>query len=232
MAATPEGGPSAPASAAETVAARYPRLRYMGSKYALLPQLERVLGDLAGVTVADPFSGSGVVSYLARTMGREVWASDYLAFPCVLTRATAANDGVRLSEEDLNELLGPNRDGRSHISRTYSGILFTPEDLAVLDSAWSVLAAWEGVRRDLAIASLILAAARKQPRGVFTVTAPRYPAYDDGRRHLRMTLREHITEAARDWNRAVLDGGPRARVRRVPVEEAPRGADVVYLDPP
>ena len=241
MAATPEGGPRAPASeggprapasAAETVAARYPRLRYMGSKYALLPQLERVLGDLAGVTVADPFSGSGVVSYLAHTMGREVWASDYLAFPCVLTRATAANDGVRLSEEDLNELLGPNRDGRSHISRTYSGIFFTPEDLAVLDSAWSVLAAWEGVRRDLAIASLILAAARKQPRGVFTVTAPRYPAYDDGRRHLRMTLREHITEAARDWNRAVLDGGPRARVRRVPVEEAPRGADVVYLDPP
>ena len=94
----------------------------------------------------------------------------------------------------------------------------------MLDSAWSVLAAWEGVRRDLAIASLILAAARKQPRGVFTVTVPRYPAYDDGRRHLRMTLREHITEAARDWNRAVLDGGPRARVRRVLVEEAPRGA--------
>ena len=51
MAATPEAGPRAPASAAETVAARYPRLRYMGSKYALLPQLERVLGDLAGVTV-------------------------------------------------------------------------------------------------------------------------------------------------------------------------------------
>ena len=102
-------------------------------------------------------------------MGREVWTSDYLAFPCVLTRATAANDGVRLSEEDLDEFLGPNRDGRSYISRTYSEILFTPEDLAVLDLAWSVLAAWEGACRDLAIASFILAAARKQPRGVFTV---------------------------------------------------------------
>ncbi|BDA64257.1 DNA adenine methylase [Actinomyces capricornis] len=220
------------ASAAASVASRYPRLRYMGSKYSLLPDVERVLLDLGGATVADPFSGSGVVSYLAHAMGREVWSSDYLAFPCALTRATVANRGVRLGEEDLAELLGPSRDERSFIHDTYAGILFTAEDLRALDSAWSVLASWQGPRRDLAIASLILAAARKQPRGVFTVTSSRYSVYDDGRRHLRMSMREHIREAAADWNRAVCDDGAPARVRRAPVDEAPRGADVVYLDPP
>lgn len=217
---------------AASVAGSYPRLRYMGSKYSLLPDLERVLTDLGGITVADPFSGSGVVSYLAHAMGREVWSSDYLAFPCVLTRAAVANRGVRLGEEDLAELLGPSRDDRSFIHETYGGILFTAEDLRALDSAWSVLASWRGPRRDLAIASLILAAARKQPRGVFTVTSSRYSIYDDGRRHLRMSMREHIREAAADWNRAVCDDGAPARVRRAPVDEAPRGADVVYLDPP
>lgn len=217
---------------AASVAGSYPRLRYMGSKYSLLPDLERVLTDLGGITVADPFSGSGVVSYLAHAMGREVWSSDYLAFPCVLTRATVANRGARLGEEDLAELLGPSRDDRSFIHDTYAGILFTAEDLRTLDSAWSVLASWRGPRRDLAIASLILAAARKQPRGVFTVTSSRYSIYDDGRRHLRMSMREHIREAAADWNRAVCDDGTPARVRRAPVDEAPRGADVVYLDPP
>lgn len=165
-------------------------------------------------------------------MGREVWSSDYLEFPCVLTRALVANYGVRLSDEDLDELLGPARDDRSFISRTYSGIIFIPDDLAVLDSAWSVLSGWEGVRRDLAIASLVLASARKQPRGVFTVTASRYSTYDDGRRQLRMPIRDHIREAARDWNLAVTSIGAPARVCRASVDEAPRGADVVYLDPP
>jgi DNA adenine methylase/adenine-specific DNA-methyltransferase len=42
-----------------------------------------------------------------------------------------------------------------------------------------------GARRALAIGALCLAAAWKQPRGVFTVTTPRY---DDGRRQLRMRL--------------------------------------------
>ena len=232
MSAMPAVQADATTSVAGAVSIRYPRLRYMGSKYALLPYLENALNELGGSVVADPFCGSGVVSYLAHAMGKEVWSSDYLAFPCVLTRAVVANHDVRLSDDDVNELLGPNVDGRSFISDTYSGIIFNPDDLATLDSAWSVLSTWEGARRDIAIASLILAAARKQPRGVFTVTASRYAIYDDGRRQLRMSMRDHIREAVRDWNRAVVRDGARARVLQMSVHEAPQGADVVYLDPP
>ncbi|CCW15060.1 type IIs modification methyltransferase [Rhodococcus aetherivorans] len=45
-------------------AQQFPRLRYMGSKYRLLPHLERTFADIGGSTAVDAFSGSGVVSYL------------------------------------------------------------------------------------------------------------------------------------------------------------------------
>ena len=42
----------------------FPRLRYMGSRYRLVPYLAQVFTELGGATVLDAFSGSGVVSYL------------------------------------------------------------------------------------------------------------------------------------------------------------------------
>ena len=42
----------------------FPRIRYMGSKYRLLPHLERVFAEIGGATAVDVFCGSGVVSYL------------------------------------------------------------------------------------------------------------------------------------------------------------------------
>ena len=45
-------------------AGQFPRLRYMGSKYRLIPHLARAFTELGGVTALDAFSGSGVVSYL------------------------------------------------------------------------------------------------------------------------------------------------------------------------
>ena len=61
-----------------------------------------------------------------------------------------------------------------------------------------------GHKRDIAIAALVLAAARRQPRGVFTFTDLRY---DDGRRDLRLSLREHFRERAAEYNRVVFDSG-------------------------
>ena len=55
------------------------------------------------------------------------------------------------------------------------------------------------------------AAARKQPRGVFTVTDFRY---DDGRRNLRMPLRDLFKVAVMDYNRAVFNNERQNRVPR------------------
>jgi len=53
---------------------QYPRLRYMGSKYRVVPYLVRILADIPFDTVLDGFSGSGVVAYALKEMGKEVIA--------------------------------------------------------------------------------------------------------------------------------------------------------------
>lgn len=207
----------------------YPRLRYMGSKYQLLSPLAEIFRDLDATTALDPFSGSGVVSYLMKALGLSVSSQDYLAFPTVLAQAACVNQEDQLSDEELASIAtGSNLDGRDFISRTYEGLFFTDDDRAFLDAAWSRIGLLEGPRRALAISSLVLAAARKQPRGVFTVTGLRY---DDGRAQLHTPLREQFVSCAHAWNRAVFRG-PRCSARRGDVSEAPPGADLVYLDPP
>ena len=207
----------------------YPRMRYMGSKYRLLPTLADVFAQVGGATALDPFSGSGVVSYLLKAQGFAVTSRDYLNFPVTLAKAACANQSQQLSEADVHRIVGGgNVDGRDFISRTYSGLFFTPQDLNFLDAAWSQIDAMEGSKRHLAIAALVLAAARKQPRGVFTVTGLRY---DDGRAQLHTPLADQFVECVRAWNEAVFEGA-RCRAAQGNVSDAKAGADLVYLDPP
>jgi adenine-specific DNA-methyltransferase len=202
----------------------------MGSKYRLVPHLAAAFTDLGGSTALDAFSGSGVVSYLFKALGYRVTANDFLTFPAVIARATVVNQDTRLGPDDVERICGPAADDRDFIRATFGGRFFTEADLAFLDSAWSHIDHMSGARRDLAIAALVLSAARRQPRGVFTVCGPRY---DDGRRDLRLSLREHFAERAADYNGVVFDSGQPCTALSGDVFGLPAGGhDVVYLDPP
>jgi adenine-specific DNA-methyltransferase len=76
--AAPVPVPAIPAEANRV--ASFPRLRYMGSKYRLVPHLAAVFSEIGGQTALDAFSGSGVVSYLLKTLGYRVTASVSLIF--------------------------------------------------------------------------------------------------------------------------------------------------------
>ncbi len=219
-----------PVSPAADRAGTFPRLRYMGSKYRLVPHLAAAFTELGGSTALDAFSGSGVVSYLLKSLGYRVTANDFLTFPAVIARATVANQGVTLTAEDIDLICGPPADDRDFIQRTFRGLYFTERDLRFLDSAWSHIDQLTGYRQALAISALVLAAARRQPRGVFSFTGRRY---DDGRRDLRLSMREHFRFRAADYNRVVFDSGqPCSAVSADVFDLPPRSWDVVYLDPP
>jgi len=210
--------------------AAFPRLRYMGSKYRLVPDLAGVFAEVGGQSALDAFSGSGVVSYLLKTLGYQVTSNDFLAFPAAIARATVVNQYERLTEEDLDVICGPPADDRDFIRRTFQGLYFTDEDRAFLDSAWSHIDRMNGSKQALAISALVLAAARKQPRGVFTFTNLRY---DDGRRDLHLPLREHFRERTADYNRVVFDSGqPCTALSGDVFDLDPQHYDLVYLDPP
>ena len=200
----------------------------MGSKHRLAPKLAELFATLAPGPAVDAFSGSGVVAYALKASGRPTLANDHLVFAATLAEALVATDGQTLARADVARLRSGNRDGRDFIARTFDGLYFPREDHAFLDAAWSHVDDLAGAKRALAISSLCLAAAWKQPRGVFTVTTPRY---DDGRRHLRMSLEELFVEAVASFNRAVIPGAAQARCGDV-FDIDPAGVALAYLDPP
>ena len=213
-------------------AQRFPRLRYMGSKYRLLPHLERTFASIGGQTAVDAFSGSGVVSYLLKVQGYQVLSNDFLSFPSAIARATVENSSVRLEPELIDQICGPPADDRDFIQTTFDGLYFTTDDRRFLDSAWSHIDLLKGYRRDLAIAALVLSAARRQPRGVFTFTDS--TKYADGRRDLQLSLREHFRERVADYNSVVFSNGHKSRAQTGDVFDVvtPQDPDLVYLDPP
>jgi len=202
----------------------------MGSKYKVVPSLVDIFGGLAFETALDAFSGSGVVAYALKAMNKQVTANDFLSFTATVATAIIENPGVRLTDRDIAVIAGPSLDERDFIKRTFTGLYFPDSDHEFLDSAWSHIDRLEKYKRELAISALCLAAARKQPRGVFTVTGLRY---DDGRRFLRAPLRDLFIEAAAEYNRVVMDGGPICRASCSDVFQLDnRRFDLVYLDPP
>lgn len=210
----------------------YPRLRYMGSKYRLAPHLAATFNGLGGSTLLDAFSGSGFVGYLAKGMGYEVTSNDYLHFPSVISRASMVNDCTQLSDELVAKITGPAADDRSFIQDTFRDVFFTAEDRVFLDSAWSHIDAMEGFEKDIALAALILSAARKQPRGVFTISGD-LSRYDDGRRDLSLPLRDHFKERVAEYNGTVFPTAlPGCAFTGDVMDLGDSVYDIVYLDPP
>lgn len=209
----------------------FPELRYMGSKHRLLPWIHSVLNTLDFETAADPFVGSGAVSYLLKAMGKRVIASDFLNFPATLATATIENSRMHLDGPAIKKLLNPVTNAPGFIESTFSGVFYTRPDLRFLDRiSHSIQKLDHPHQQALALAALFRSCLKKQPRGVFTFTGNRY---DDGRRDLRLSIEEHFLEQIEAFNTIVFDNGRRHTVRRADVFNLrPRGTDLVYLDPP
>jgi len=210
-----------------------PQLRYMGSKYRLLPWIHSVLAQLDFVSAADLFSGSACVSYLLKCMGKRVVTNDFLNFAMQIALATIANPRYKLSNNHRQMLLERNPARGDFIERTFSGIFFTPSDLRFLDNTWANIPELPTrYHRALAIAALVRACVKRQPRGVFTVAGdPDH--YKDGRRDLQLSLQEHFLEGVRLYNEVVFDNAQKNEAVRGDAFEIDVGpVDLVYMDPP
>src|SRR3984893_6655858 len=111
----------------------YPELRYMGSKKRLLPWIHEVLDRRDVESALDPFAGTGCVAYLMKTMGRRVFASDFLNFSSLFARATVENSHRRLDGEAVKRLLDPKPTVDTFIENNFSGVFYTNADLRFLD---------------------------------------------------------------------------------------------------
>ena len=110
-----------PSLVSEQVSA-YPPTRFMGSKEKLLPYIKDVADQFEFNSALDLFSGSGVVGYLFKTMGKQVISNDYMAMSATLTKAMVENNRHTLSEKEIDSLFVKGRNIDSFVQKTYKGL--------------------------------------------------------------------------------------------------------------
>ncbi|MCC5848215.1 MAG: DNA adenine methylase [Verrucomicrobia bacterium] len=207
----------------------------MGSKYRLVEWLHSILQQLDFDSACDAFSGSGVVSYLLKSMGKQVIANDSLHFPAVLSQALVQNNNTHLEDGDLERLLVSKAEGDAwqFIQKTFAGIFYDAADLQFLDNLWSGIREMPSPhKQSLALAAILRSCIKRQPRGVFTVAGDPQK-YKDGRRDLKLSLREHFLEQVQCYNQAVFSNKQANQSRHGDVFSCPnQDIDLVYMDPP
>jgi adenine-specific DNA-methyltransferase len=213
----------------------YPRIRYMGSKYKLLGWIEEELNNISFDTVLDGFSGSGAVSYMFKTMDKTVYSNDFLHMSYTLAKATTENSKNKITKQDLNMLLTENVEAPKFIQQTFKDIFYTKDELLFLDQvSFNITKLKNQYKRYLAMAALIRSCAKKQPRGVFTISG-NLEKYNDGRRDLRLSIKEHFLEQIDIYNSTVFDNGKKNISFHGDIysfNEKLYSPDLVYLDPP
>lgn len=211
-------------------ALEYPPTRFMGSKEKLLPYIKDVAEQFKFDSVLDLFSGSGVVSYLFKTMGKQVYSNDYMAMSFNFAQAMIENNSDILTDQDLDKLFQPNMEADNFVQKTFSGLYYTDEENLIIDQVRANIGKISNKhRRAIAMASLIRACLKKRPRGIFTYTGFRY---DDGRADLKLSMEEQIRNAAQLINNSIFDNGQKHRARHGDAMTARFKPDLVYIDPP
>lgn len=216
---------------AEQALTKFPNTRYMGSKRKLIPTIAQIVKDLNPKTALDAFAGSGCVAYLFKEMGISVTSNDFLKFAYQIGNASIANSKTTLSDQDIDFLVSNKSKPHTFIRDTFKDLYFSDEDNEFLDNLWwNIQELKDEHKKALALAAVSRACIKRRPRGMFAYTGFRY---DDGRKDLLMSLKEHFIRAAQEWNDTVFDNGTKCFAENQDVFDLEdKGYDLVYIDPP
>jgi len=213
----------------------YPLLRYMGSKYKLIPWIHETFSSLEFNSAFDAFSGSGVVSFLLKSMDKKVFSNDFLNFSSVISKAVIENNFEKLDDNDLSGLLDMQVNADDFIQKTFDQIFYDKYDLIFLDKvSHNIRNLSSPYKQALAYTALFRSCLKKQPRGVFTISG-NLEKYNDGRRDLRLSIKEHFIEQVAVYNDIVFDNGKENvsfNMNVVDFNQKLYKPELVYMDPP
>lgn len=211
---------------------KYPSTRWMGSKSKLLPHIQSIANRFEYDTAMDLFSGSGIVGYLFKSLGKEVISNDYMALSATYTKAMIENNKVTLSSEKASALLiHPGKKINSFVRDTFEGLYFTNEENELIDIIRNNIKTklTNQYEKAIAMSALMRACIKKRPRGIFTYVGDRY---NDGRKDLQITLGDHFLKAVKEINNCVFDNGKINTSRKGDAMTIRKHADLIYIDPP
>jgi len=219
-----------PESMPEQVA-KYPSTRWMGSKSKLLGTLYNVVKQFEFDSAVDLFSGSGIVGYMFKSMGKRVISNDYMALAAMYSKAMIENNSITLPSDKAYSLLVRPKSGIDNfVQNTFGGLYYSDEENLLIDTLRAnIRKIFNPYEKAIALAGLIRACTKKRPRGIFTYVGHRY---DDGRKDLQISLADHFIRAIEEINQAIFDNGRTNLSRRGDAMKLTHQADLVYMDPP
>lgn len=219
----------------------FPSTRYQGSKRKLLPWIKGIFEKLEFTSCLDLFGGTGAVSYLLKTLGKEVTFNDYLRSNCVSARALIKNNSVNLSKRRFDSLF-QGIPVKGTVSEIFKGIFYTDEENEQIDTLiYRILSDSEtrltGYRKDIALHTFFQALLMKRPFNLFH-RANLYLRTNDVRRNFGnkttwdTSLKYLMERMLVETNKAVFNNGKKHKVINLDALRVPSGYDLVYLDPP
>ena len=218
----------------------FPSTRYQGSKRKLLPALHRLFSDLPGDSCLDAFGGTGSVTHLLRSMGREVTYNDVLYGNEIIARALFSYATLSLQREDIADLFErhPGRQYRSHFQDVYQGIYYLDDENKQLDYAATNIRYLDQQAADEACYMLFQSMLSKRPYNLFHRANLNLRT-----RAVRRSFGNKVT-----WDRSFSDHmlkfyreleryrrnarGPAVHIERSSIFSLSGSWDLVYLDPP
>lgn len=211
----------------------YPPTRFMGSKSKLLTEIMAVADNFEYSSVLDLFSGSGIVGYMFKTLGKKVISNDYMAMSATFTKAMVENNRVTLSIDEARRLMEQSADTDHFVEERFRGLYFSDDDNRLIDvlrmNIWQIE---DEYKRAIAMAALIRACTKKRPRGLFTYVGMG-EKYNDGRRDLQISMSQQFLENVEAVNNAVFDNGhDNASIWGDAMSVPGDKPDLVYIDPP
>ena len=216
-----------------------PSTRYQGSKSKLVWWMWDILRDLECSTVLDGFSGTGVVSYALKRLGKQVTCNDYLKFNSYIGHALIENSTQTLADEDVACVLrkDPEYPYESFITRTFREIYYTDDENQWLDVVVQNIDRLPFTKRTLAYYALFQACLVKRPFNLFH-RKNLYIRFADVQRGFGnkstwdRPFVEHFTNFVREINFLVFDNGKTNKALNTNVLDRQGSFDLVYLDPP
>jgi DNA adenine methylase len=209
----------------------FPPTRFMGSKKKLLDFIWDNVKNIKFNTVLDAFSGSGCVGYMFKSKGKQVSSNDILKYSYNIAKATIENNNVLLDKEDIIILLGKKVKTDGFIRETFKDLYFTEDENLLLEQIWHRIPFLNNdYKKALALSALCRACVKKRPRGIFTYTGHRY---DDGRKDIRTSLKDHFLNATKIFNKAIFSNEQENKATCGDIFNLKNNQfDLVYIDPP
>lgn len=153
-----------------------PTTRYQGSKRSILPWLSETFNKLSFETVLDGFGGTGSVSYLLKSMKKQVCFNDFLLSNYYIGLALIENSHLILSKDDLDFILRKNEFYYpSFIEDNFGGVYYLDHENRWLDTVvhniMMLSEKYEGetlrMKRAIAFFALFQACLCKRPFNLF-----------------------------------------------------------------